>query len=676
MATDSIQARIAALNLGHVGRAPGITANPIDDDLPPRPPIAPRRQTTIVNGHHTSNRIGNEPNGIGQNGVLPPPAITRTGQKKPPPPALPPRKQSSQPSPALPPRGPSGALQRRDSTASISSTMSSVSALSIGPNATAKSPGSRTPSMDATRKMAPVFDQTTLPPLPPKRTQEQVDKRYQDIERSRMGLKPTKSTPNVTTIELPSPPSLPSRPPQRPPQPPMRNDSTSSVRKLPPDKPPAMPARSALSFGMNKPQNPAAATAAPNGAHADTEPVVNGHPPPLPLSSKPDLSKLLATKPKPGAQQPQSTSQPTPESCLTCRDFSAPDNHAAKFPRQTVPSLDWLAHRLTSPFPASPTDQARAIFTWLHQNVAYDIIAFCNNRIQHSTPANTLSTGLAVCEGYASLFTALAAKAGLESLVVSGHGKGAGFSPLAPGEAIIPPESMNHAWNAVKIDNGEWKLIDACWGAGHVCLDKQEYTKKFAPRFFTMSNDEFGLRHFPENKSLFYRSNRLPMQWTEYILGPDAGSAETVRVCANTAGEEGIAESSVRPNAYHIPLSQPNNSNERIRFHFQKTCPHWSPTLNGPGPAYPYILVFPDGTNEVLDTDGAVWWIDITRRRITESIKNMREKKDEVTLHLCALDKIDGASARGMGVEETRAWFAARRAKKWNYQSLASWALV
>ncbi|KAL8771225.1 MAG: hypothetical protein Q9194_004958, partial [Teloschistes cf. exilis] len=648
MATDSIQARIAALNLGHVGRAP-ITANPIHDDLPPRPPVAPRRQTTIVNGHHSTNRIGNEPNGIGQNDVLPPSAITRTGQKKPSPPALPPRKQSSQPSPALPPRGPSGTLQRRDSAASISSTISSVSALSMGLNGTAKSPGSRTPSMDAGRKMAPAFDQATLPPLPPKRTQEQVDKRYQDIERSRMGLKPTKSTPNVTTIELPSPPSLPSRPPQRPPQTPMRNDSTSSIRKLPPDRPPAMPARSALSFGMNKPQN-TAATNATNGVHADTEPV-NGQPPPLPLSSKPDLSNLLATKPKPGAQ---------PQSCPTCRDFSAPDTHAAKFPRQTVPSLDWLAQQLTSPFSSSPTDQARAIFTWLHHNVAYDIKAFCNNRVQPSTPANTLATGLAVCEGYASLFTALAAKAGLESLVVSGHGKGAGFAPLEPGQAV-PPESMNHAWNAVRIDNGEWKLIDPCWGAGHVCLDKQEYTKKFAPRHFTMSNDEFGLRHFPENKSLFYRSDRLPMQWTEYILGPDDTSSalaqQPVRVCGNTAGEEGIAESSVLPNGYQIPLSQTNNNSNnntaKLRIQFQKICPHWSPTLNGPGPAYPYILVFPDGSNEVLDTDASVWWIDIERRRLVESVNNTKSKsgsgkrkggngEGEITLHLCALDKVDG----------------------------------
>ncbi|KAL8690339.1 MAG: hypothetical protein Q9218_004197 [Villophora microphyllina] len=676
MATDtsSIQARIAALNLGHVGRAP-ITANPIDDDSQPRPPPVPRRQTANIpavlsNGHYINNGIGNEPNGTGQNGVLPPPAITRTGQKKPPPPALPPRKQSSQQSPALPPRQPSGTLHRRDSNASISSTISSISALSVGTNGTTRTFGSRTPSMDAGRKMAPVFDQSTLPPLPPKRTTEQVEKRYQDIERSRMGLKPTKSTPSVTTVELSSPPTLPSRPSQRPPQTPMRKESTVAARKLPPERPPVMPARSALSFGMNKPQD-TASTNGVNGVHPNTEPV-NGQPPPLPLSSKPDLSKLLATKPKPNLQtqttlQSNSPAHRSSTSCLTCRDFSAPDTHAAKFPRQTVPSLDWLATQLTSPFP-SPTDQARAIFTWLHENIAYDIIAFCSNNLRPSTPASTLATGFAVCEGYAALFTAIASKAGLESLLVSGHGKGAGFSPLGPGETI-PPESSNHAWNAVKIDGGEWKLIDTCWGAGHVDLEQQEYTKKFSPRFFTMGNEEFGLGHFPTDKSMFYRTDgRVQIPWAEYILGSAAGTTP-VRVCPTVAEEEGIAERSVLPSGYHLPVS-PNTT---VRFQFEKICEHWDSIRNGPGPAYPYVLILQnaDGNGgqslEVLNTNGSVWWLDVESRLFGHKGQ---------TLSLCALDKVDGRSARGMTVDETIQFFAAKKAKSWGYRSLASWELV
>ena len=65
--------------------------------------------------------------------------------------------------------------------------------------------------------------------------------------------------------------------------------------------------------------------------------------------------------------------------------------------------------------------------------------AFFNKCLQPSTPFSTLDTGLAVCEGYAALFTALAAKAGLEVFTVGGHGKGS--SPLRILTCAIDRES-------------------------------------------------------------------------------------------------------------------------------------------------------------------------------------------------------------------------------------------
>ncbi|KAL8730342.1 MAG: hypothetical protein Q9166_004107 [cf. Caloplaca sp. 2 TL-2023] len=670
---QSIHARIAALNLGHVGRAP-ITATPTDEGPISRPPPPPRSQTTnlpatLSNGHNISNGIGNEPNGERHGGLLPPPTIIRTGQKKQPPPALPPRKQTSQPSPALPPRRPSASLQRRDSTESISSTISTISALSAGTNGTARTPGSRTPSMDAGRKLAPVFDQSTLPPLPPKRTPEQVEKRYHDIERSRMGLKPTKSTPNVTTVEVASPPSLPTRPSQRPPQTTARKESTEVVRKLPPEKPPVMPARSALSFGMNKVQKADAADAV-NGSTLSTV-TANGGPPPLPQFSKPDLSKLLTTKPKPGTQS-QYSFQPASAACLCCRDFSAPDNHAAKFPRETVPSIPWLATQLASPF-TSLIDQARAIFTWLHHNIAYDVVAFCNNAVKPSTPANTLATGLAVCEGYAGLFTAIASNAGLESLVVSGHGKGAGFHPLQPGQPI-PAEYSTHAWNAVKIDNGEWKLIDPCWGAGSVCLRDQKYNRRFAARHFTMDNNEFGLRHFPTNKSLFHRTDgRQQIPWEEYILGPGGVSAPMpVQVYEGVAQDEGISETKVFPSTHHISVSNLSpNSNDMTHFQFERVCAHWDPERNGKGKPYPFVLGIhnADGRGSdgyrVFETDGRRWWCDV-------ETKALGKKGERVNMY--TIEVVDGKGARGMSVDECKKVFGR---KSWSGGGgIASWELV
>ncbi|KAL8806786.1 MAG: hypothetical protein Q9200_004913 [Gallowayella weberi] len=667
---QSIHARIAALNLGHLGRAP-ITATPTDHDPRQRPPPAPRSQTTNIpatlsNGHIVIDGIGNEPNGEKHNGVLPPPSITRTGQKRPLPPALPPRRQSSQPSPALPPRRSSASLQRKDSSESISSTISTVSAMSGGTNGPTRTPGSRTPSMDAGRKLAPIFDQSNLPPLPPKRTPEQVAKRYQDIERSRMGLKPAKSTPKVSNMEIESPPSLPSRPHQPSPQAPARQNYSGAMRSLPPERPPALPTRSALSFGMNKVKG-SGTTHGVNENPPATE-TSNDGPPPLPLSSKPDLSKLLATKPNPGAP-PQPPSQVASPSCLCCRDFSGPDNHAAKFPRQTVPSIPWLAGQLVSPF-TSPTDQARAIFAWMHHNVAYDVVGFCNNAVKPSTPANTLATGLAVCQGYANLFTAIASNAGMESLVVNGHGKGAGFSPLQPGQPI-PAEYSTHAWNAVKIDNGEWKLIDSCWGAGSVCLREQTYNKRFAPRHFTMDNNEFGLRHFPSNKSLFHRTDgRQQIGWEEYILGPHGASAALpVQVYEGVAQDEGIAETKILPSTFHIPVSGPD-APRTTHFQFEKVCAHWDPILNGMGKPYSYIMQIhnADGRGgdetRVFDSNGSVWWLDVETRLLG---------KQGQKLSLFAVTTLGGEDARGVSVEQCR---RAMGRKGWSGGGLAAWELV
>jgi transglutaminase-like putative cysteine protease len=187
----------------------------------------------------------------------------------------------------------------------------------------------------------------------------------------------------------------------------------------------------------NKERVPPVPTNRPSAVTSESTPNLNtGAPPPIPLSSRPNLDAIMASKPKPGAAA----------SCLKCRDFSGPDNHAAHFERTRLPSSDvgWLAHQLCSPFP-SLTDKARAIFTWLHHNVDYDVHSFFNNTVMPTTPEKTIASGLAVCEGYAGLFAALALKAGLEAMVCSGACKGYGHSPLEPGQAI-PPYKSTHAW--------------------------------------------------------------------------------------------------------------------------------------------------------------------------------------------------------------------------------------
>ncbi|EMF15596.1 uncharacterized protein SEPMUDRAFT_11981, partial [Sphaerulina musiva SO2202] len=551
----------------------------------------------------------------------------------------------SGPSPALPPRRPSEtpsqpgyAQNRRGSTESTSSVTTSRSA-----------------GGELFKIRASEFDPSSLPALPPKRTAEEreaADKKYNGPR----PLRHTKSTPRVAQVQQgTTPPAVPVRQTViQPPLPvgnnrqvvPQRSESTSlSVRA---EALPAPKARtSALSWGFNnETSNSAPASASRNDAVAPA----SGVPPPIPASTKPNLAALLATKPKPNsgfdlsarvAALDPSPTAPT-NSCLHCRDFTGPDSHAARFPRQSIPSHDvgWLAQQLTAPF-TSLTDKARSIFTWLHHNIAYNTQAFFSNNVQGSTPQSTIQSGLAVCEGYAGLFTALAVKAGMESFVISGASKGFGYRPLTPGQPI-PPYQSDHAWNVVKIDGGEWKLIDSCWGAGNV-KETQEYEKSFKPDWFQMSNNIFGLSHYPERRDQQYREDGTALSWEEYSMAHKDGTGATM---FDSGTEEGISKTSMRPSESKIDLSQQGPT---VRFSFQKICPHWDPIRNGKGPPYLFVLLIDaqeknsDRNLPPLQTNGSVWWADVPREHLGRSGQKIM---------LIALTSFGGRDGRGLTLQE------------------------
>lgn len=350
-------------------------------------------------------------------------------------------------------------------------------------------------------------------------------------------------------------------------------------------------------------------------------------------------------------------------SCLHCRDFSGPDAHAARFPRQSIPSHDvgWLAHQLTAPFP-SHTDKARSIFAWLHHNVAYDTKAFFSNNVRGSTPQSTLQSGLAVCEGYAGLFAALAVKAGMESVVITGASKGFGYKPLQPGQPL-PEYKSTHAWNVVKIDNSEWKLIDSCWGAGNV-KDTQEYEKNFKPDWFTMSNNLFGLSHFPEGGQQQYRKDGRALSWEEYSVASKDGTGAQM---FDAGAAEGLSKSSMKPSVDKIDLSQQGPT---VRFSFQKICPHWDPIKNGKGPPYMYVLLIDaqekKGENNLppFQTNGEVWWCDVPTHHLGHSGQKIM---------LIALTTFDGKDGRGLTMQE----YQRRKGRcGWASAGIAKWEVA
>ncbi|RDL35856.1 Cysteine proteinase [Venustampulla echinocandica] len=374
-----------------------------------------------------------------------------------------------------------------------------------------------------------------------------------------------------------------------------------------------------------------------SGIRAADGPKSNGVPPPINLSSKPSRSQIQAVQSRPAAPPPPSSG------CLLCRDFSGPDGVAAQYPRQSLPKTHditgYLADVLCGPF-QSATDKARAIFTWLHHNIAYDTVAFFARTVNYgATPTDTIGSGLAVCGGYAGVFTAVALKAGLEAVMVTGHGKGYGFSALKPGDPIPPCKPTGHAWNAVRIDGGEWKLLDSCWGAGH--LSDKAYKQKFTPTYFTAPNDEFGLKHFPSDEENFFRSDGRVLTWEEYIVGP-VGAEQVEQYGA--VSDHGLAPTSFAPPQKKIPV----NSGETVRFQFSKACEHWDHEKNGQGKPYCMVLRINgvDGRKEdyvAFENNDFWWWADVPA-------KDLGAPGQKVNCY--AVTTVNGKDARGMTRKE------------------------
>lgn len=62
---------------------------------------------------------------------------------------------------------------------------------------------------------------------------------------------------------------------------------------------------------------------------------------------------------------------------------------------------------------------------------------------------------------------------GIECQEVPGHSKGIGYRQ---GRSLSGIKS-DHLWNAVLL-GGQWFLLDACWGAGRVDMERQCFVRR------------------------------------------------------------------------------------------------------------------------------------------------------------------------------------------------------
>ncbi|CAL8287834.1 unnamed protein product [Gadus morhua 'NCC'] len=178
--------------------------------------------------------------------------------------------------------------------------------------------------------------------------------------------------------------------------------------------------------------------------------------------------------------------------------FSRVDAHAiragAELKQKCVYEVKTIAQIITQEA-QTELERLRAIWVWLCHNIEYDVSGYLGQSKMLYSPEEVIAAGKGVCSGYASLCLKMCREVGLQCQEVSGYGKGVGHRP---GQSLRDVRS-NHMWNAVLL-GGQWFLMDACWGAGHMDMQHKSFVKEFNDFYFLTDPEDFVESHFPDKE--------------------------------------------------------------------------------------------------------------------------------------------------------------------------------
>lgn len=198
----------------------------------------------------------------------------------------------------------------------------------------------------------------------------------------------------------------------------------------------------------------------------------------------------------------------------TCKeegDCTAADKHAlATPPASATESLKTLAEWLVAPF-SEGRNKHRAIFRWICANVSYDGLGFKNGDYGDNSAEGVFKTRRAVCAGYSNLYKAMADVAGLECESCSGYCKGFSYKPGCE-------LKVNHAWNIIRYDGGDWHPIDSTWAAGNLSSDFK-FNFKFTNEWWSMPASRFFFTHYPVEADRVTPSQHFACQ-KDKMIGP------------------------------------------------------------------------------------------------------------------------------------------------------------
>ena len=162
-------------------------------------------------------------------------------------------------------------------------------------------------------------------------------------------------------------------------------------------------------------------------------------------------------------------------------------------------SVPALSNQLTKGI-ENDEQKVKAIYTWITNNIKYDVDQWLGFNTQRSSTKHTLFRRKGSAPDFSYLFNELCRYASIPSVIVSGYLKN---EYTDYGHSYI---SDDHSWNAVFINN-EWKLYDACLDAGKIEYYKRTFAGYFIYGFTLGTSDRLVYKpHFKKDAKLNYFS--------------------------------------------------------------------------------------------------------------------------------------------------------------------------
>jgi len=194
-------------------------------------------------------------------------------------------------------------------------------------------------------------------------------------------------------------------------------------------------------------------------------------------------------------------------------------------------------------------DKVKKAHDWVALNIRYNTGAYFSGRIPSQSVDNVISSGLAVCAGYAEVFYYLCRLLGIECVIIEGYARGYSSSLFGRED----PYNTNHAWNKVKVyDN--WYLIDTTWNAGHI-NNNRGFTASYKTEYLFANPHEFIHSHFPSNS----RDQLLdvPVTAAQFLRLPRVGAIFNSRVANLTPSLENIT--TINSRFFRMDFTSPIN---------------------------------------------------------------------------------------------------------------------